>query len=81
MAPAATASRPLVLAAILAAGRATAPPPVSPASSVSIDSRQEAGYRRCSAIDPDRYAWFCVVGQIVYNVFAVTQTDPSAGPR
>jgi hypothetical protein len=78
MAPAVTVSRPLVLAAILAAGCATAPPP---ASSVASDAPQGTGYRRCSAADPDRSAWFCVIGQIVYNVFAATQTDPSVGPR
>jgi hypothetical protein len=26
--------------------------------------------RRCSTADPDRWAWFCVIGQILYGAAA-----------
>jgi hypothetical protein len=33
----------------------------------------EAPPRRCSPADPDRWAWFCVVGQILYGAAAFFQ--------
>jgi hypothetical protein len=29
--------------------------------------------RRCSTADPDRWAWFCVVGQILYGAASFFQ--------
>jgi hypothetical protein len=33
----------------------------------------DAPPRRCSPADPDRWAWFCVVGQILYGAVAFFQ--------
>jgi len=33
----------------------------------------EAPPRRCSPADPDRWAWLCVVGQILYGAAAFFQ--------
>jgi hypothetical protein len=64
---------------LLAAGCATAS---APPSTPSADTRAASGYRRCSPADPDRYAWFCVIGQIFYAAFAgFSFTDPGAGLR
>lgn len=61
----------LLVAAVLA-GCATASRPTA--------SRDEASAppRRCSPADPDRWAWFCVVGQILYGVAVFFQ--PPSGP-
>ncbi len=32
-----------------------------------------AAPRRCSSADPDRWAWFCVVGQILYGAASFFQ--------
>ncbi|HEX9480227.1 MAG TPA: hypothetical protein VGA90_15805 [Methylomirabilota bacterium] len=32
-----------------------------------------AAPRRCSTADPDRWAWFCVVGQILYGAASFFQ--------
>ncbi|HEY7651567.1 MAG TPA: hypothetical protein VIG07_02005 [Methylomirabilota bacterium] len=52
-----------LLAAILLAGCATASRP-----STSRPDESAQAPRRCSTADPDRWAWFCVVGQILYGV-------------
>jgi len=52
----------LLIAAILLAGCATSSRP----SASRADTASEAP-RRCSPADPDRWAWFCVVGQILYG--------------
>ena len=31
--------------------------------------------KRCSPSDPDRSAWFCVLGQFLYNLVGVMQPD------
>jgi hypothetical protein len=54
-------SIPILLAAALLAGCATTTGPA--ASRADASSRAP---RRCSPADPDRAAWFCVVGQILY---------------
>jgi len=58
-----TARRPglILLAAILLAGCATA----APTRSRPADASEAP--RRCSTSDPDRWAWFCVVGQVLYG--------------
>jgi hypothetical protein len=55
---------PALLAATLLAGCATAPRPAA-----RVDQTAQAP-RRCSTADPDRWAWFCVVGQILYGAAA-----------
>jgi hypothetical protein len=35
--------------------------------------------RRCSPADPGRWAWFCVVGQVLYG--AASFVSPVDGPR
>ena len=51
-----------LLATVLLAGCATAS---RPAASSTEQASQVP--RRCSPADPDRWAWFCVVGQILYG--------------
>lgn len=52
----------ILLAVTLLAGCATtARPPAA-----RTDQASQAP-RRCSTADPDRWAWFCVVGQILYG--------------
>ena len=53
-----------LLAAMVLAGCATTTPPRTHTPQAS-----EAP-RRCSTADPDRWAWFCVVGQILYGAAA-----------
>jgi hypothetical protein len=55
----------VLLATIVLAGCATAARP----SAARADHAPQAP-RRCSAADPDRGAWFCVVGQILYGAAA-----------
>ena len=59
----------LALIALLVAGCATAAPPPSTAASES------KSIKRCSPSDPDRHAWFCVIGQILYGVAGAMQPD------
>jgi len=71
-----------LIAAILVAGCATSSRPSPPAnSSAAGETRHAAEYRLCSAADPDRFAWFCVVGQIVYGTISNLQPDAGSGPR
>jgi len=51
-----------LLAAILLAGCATTSRPLA-----SRTDETSQAPRRCSTADPDRWAWFCVVGQILYG--------------
>ncbi|HEY7253074.1 MAG TPA: hypothetical protein VIG37_21425 [Methylomirabilota bacterium] len=55
-----------LLAAVLLAGCATAGPPRP--RPTAADATQTP--RRCSPADPDRWAWFCVVGQVLYGAAA-----------
>jgi len=50
----------LLLSAGLLGGCATASRPAARAEESSTP-------RRCSPADPDRWAWFCVIGQILYG--------------
>ena len=43
------------------------------ASRPAAASAADAPPRRCSPADPDRWAWFCVVGQILYGAAAFFQ--------
>ena len=54
----------VLLAAMVLAGCATTTPPRARTAQAA-----EAP-RRCSTADPDRWAWFCVVGQILYGAAA-----------
>jgi len=51
-----------LLAATLLAGCAASSRP----SASRTDETSQAP-RRCSTADPDRWAWFCVMGQILYG--------------
>ncbi|HEU4438181.1 MAG TPA: hypothetical protein VFT36_02975 [Methylomirabilota bacterium] len=57
---------PSLLAVVLLAGCATADPPRSSASAAESNPAP----RRCSPADPDRWAWFCVVGRVLYGAAA-----------
>ena len=59
----------LALVALLVGGCATAAPLPSTAA------RESKSIKRCSPSDPDRHAWFCVVGQILYGVAGAMQPD------
>jgi hypothetical protein len=54
-----------ILAATLLVGCATTPRP-----SASPTDQASQAPRRCSPADPDRWAWFCVVGQLLYGAAA-----------
>lgn len=69
----ATAVSAIALAAMLA-GCATVQPARPPASAFSSSSPSGA-IKRCSPADPDRNAWFCVIGQLFYNVAGSVQPD------
>ena len=56
----------VLLAAILLAGCAT----TSGAARSASAGETNQPPRRCSPADPDRWAWFCVVGQILYGAAA-----------
>ena len=51
----------LLTAAVLAGCATTARP------SASRTDQAPPAPRRCSTADPDRWAWFCVIGQILYG--------------
>jgi hypothetical protein len=51
----------ILLAAVLLGGCATAAPRPRPPGAAEAP-------RRCAPADPDRGAWFCVVGQLLYGV-------------
>jgi hypothetical protein len=69
-----------VVAALLVAGCATsAPPSPSPGSGAADEPRPIAWYQRCSPADPDRYAWFCVIGQIAYSILGGSLPPASPG--
>jgi uncharacterized protein YceK len=55
----------VLLVAALLAGCATTSRP-----SASRPDQGSQTARRCSTADPDRWAWFCVVGQILYGAAA-----------
>ena len=55
-----------LVALVLLAGCATSgPPPFSPSAAEAPRKPQ-----RCSPADPDRRAWFCLVGQVLYGAAA-----------
>ena len=58
----------LLLAVALSGGCVTASRP----STARADDTA-APPRRCSTADPDRWAWFCVVGQILYGAASFFQ--------
>ena len=62
----------LALITVLVLGCATAAPPPSTAGA---ESKSTSAIRRCSPSDPDRHAWFCVIGQILYGVAGAMQPD------
>ena len=71
-----------LFAAMLAGGCATSTPSPLPATSGGGDApRQATKLTRCSDADPDRYAWFCVIGQILYSALSMLQQDISARLR
>ena len=51
------------------------------ASRPATASAADAPPRRCSPADPDRWAWFCVVGQILYGAAAFFQPVNELAPR
>ena len=56
----------LLIVLILMGGCASASRPATAGAA-------DAPPRRCSPADPDRWAWFCVVGQILYGAAAFFQ--------
>ena len=64
----------LALTALLLGGCATGTAS-APASVASGESRSAGVIKRCSPSDPDRYAWFCVIGQVLYGVAGAMQPD------
>jgi hypothetical protein len=62
----------VALITLLVAGCATAAPPPSTAGG---EPKSTSAIKRCSPSDPDRHAWFCVIGQILYGVAGAMQPD------
>lgn len=60
---------------LLEAGCATSSPSFSATASSPAEQRGSDRLTRCSSADPDRDAWFCVIGQIVYAALSMLQTD------
>jgi hypothetical protein len=72
----------VLIAAVIVAGCATGPRPSTPVNAGSAGNPQQAAeYRRCSAADPDRFAWFCVIGQVLYSALSSLQRDAALGLR
>ena len=65
----------LVAATLLVGCAATSRPSAS-----RTDETSQAP-RRCSPADPDRWAWFCVVGQILYGAAVFFQPPNELGTR
>ena len=66
----------LVSSALLLGACATGNVSTSTSTGVTFgDARAPSAMKRCSASDPDRNAWFCIVGQILYGVAGAMQPD------
>jgi hypothetical protein len=72
------ASASLLVAAALVAGCAASPPGPRAAS---VEPGAEPAVQRCSPRDPDRSAWFCVIGQILYAVVAGMEAGVDIRPK
>ena len=68
------------VAAMLIAGCATGGPSRSTTELAESKSAPVAP-RRCSPEDPDRWAWFCVIGQILYSVVGGSESVLSRGVK
>ena len=64
----------LLLMTLLGAGCATGTTSVS-ASTGAGEPRSTSAIKRCSPSDPDRHAWFCVIGQILYGAAGAMQPE------
>lgn len=71
------ASFSVVVVVLLLAGCATSTTPIVPAPA---EPEGRVAAQRCSASDPDRFAWFCVIGRALYGAAAFMQPD-SFRPR
>lgn len=69
-------ARSAIALALLASACATGAPPLPPTASDRAAPPPVGRITRCSAGDPDRDAWFCVLGNIVYAALSMIQTDP-----
>ena len=69
----------VLVAALLLAGCATATP--APRADADGVARPAAALQRCSPSDPDRFAWFCVIGQLIYAVVAGMEAGVDLRPK
>jgi hypothetical protein len=74
--PLTKAARSAIAVALLASACATGSPPLPPVASDRAAPPPAGRITRCSASDPDRDAWYCVLGHIVYAALSMIQTDP-----
>jgi hypothetical protein len=65
----------LVVGALFLAGCATGGSSSRPASERTAGEPSSPAPSRYSAADPDRWAWFCVIGRGVYSILAELQPD------
>jgi hypothetical protein len=65
----------LVVGALLLAGCVTGGSSSRPAFERTAGEPSSAVPGRGSASDPDRWAWFCVIGRGVYSILAELQPD------
>jgi hypothetical protein len=72
----AAAAAPLAALLLLIGGCAAASRPTATPGSVPGGSAASR-ITRCSPADPDRHAWFCVFGQILYGVAGSMAPDGS----
>ena len=71
----------LVSAALLVAGCATGGASAPRTTERSASEPLLPTPTRCSAGDPDRWAWFCVIGQALYGTAANLQPDAKLRSR
>lgn len=63
----------LAFAALVIAGCASTTP--QPTATIAADAEPRPAARRCSDGDPDRFAWFCIVGRVLYGAAASLAPD------
>lgn len=66
---------------LLLAGCATGGPSSRFAAERSAIEVPPSAPARCSVADPDRWAWFCVIGQTLYGIGASLQPDTNLRSR
>jgi hypothetical protein len=64
-----------MVAALAVAGCAVALPPATATTGGAGEGGRPVDVARCADSDPNRFAWFCVVGRALYNIAAALQSE------